>query len=91
MGNADAIYVMADELKTCDCGATFTESESSGKTCFKCKLGTVGFTWRGPTRASREDFHNNTIRSVLDEGNRNCEALGGDPKKDLVHVGNRWV
>jgi hypothetical protein len=80
-----------ENTKICSCGAEFTERQSSGKTCFKCKAQTIGFTWRGPTRASKQDFHDNTIRSVIEEGNANCEALGGDPKKDLEHTGNRWV
>lgn len=82
---------MSEALKICSCGATFTESESSGRHCFKCKIATVGFTWRGPCKATRQDFHDNTIRGVLDEGNANCAALGGDPKKDLEHTGVRWV
>lgn len=82
---------MSEALKTCSCGATFTEAESSGKHCFKCKINTVGFTWRGPCKATRQDFHDNTIRSVLAEGDANCAALGGDPKKDLEHTGARWV
>ena len=81
-----------ETTKICrSCGGEFTESQSSGRDCFKCKVNTVGFNWRGPTRASREDFHNNTIRSVLEEGNANCIALGGDPKKDLEHTGSRWI
>ncbi len=82
---------MADELKTCDCGATFTEAESSGKHCFKCKVNSVGFGFRGVFRPTREDFHNNTIRGVIAEGDKNIRDLGGDPKKDYTFVGKRWV
>jgi hypothetical protein len=81
----------SENTKICSCGATFTEAQSSGKHCFRCKVDTIGFSWRGPTRASRQDFHDNTIRGVLEEGNRNYAALGGDPKKDLVHTGSRWI
>ena len=82
---------MADELKTCDCGRTFTEAQSSGKTCFTCKAKTIGFGWRGPTSPTRADFHNNTIRGVIEEGNRNIRDNGGDPNKDFTFTGNRWV
>lgn len=71
------------------CGGEFTEAQSSGKHCFKCKLSTIGFTWRGPTRASRDDFHNNTIRSVIEESNSNIESLGGSVKD--YESTTRWV
>ena len=80
-----------ETTKICtSCGGGFTESQSSGKHCFKCKVNTIGFTWRGPSRASREDFHNNTIRSVLAESDRNIAASGGNVK-DYETVGPRWI
>ena len=78
------------EKKVCACGNQFTESQSSGDSCFKCKLRSVGFGFRGPTRATRDDFHNNTIRSVIEKSDRDITAAGGNPK-DYEPVGQRWV
>ena len=78
------------EYTTCsECGGAFTQEQSTGHVCFRCKTRSIGFTWRGPTRASRQDFHDNTIRSVLAEGDRNADALG--IKDQLEPIGTRWV
>jgi hypothetical protein len=78
-------------VKTCrSCGNSFTEAQSSGRDCFKCKVNTVGFSWRGPTRASKQNFHDYTIREAIEEGNRGIEATGSKVS-DFEHVGTRWV
>jgi hypothetical protein len=79
-----------EATKTCRCGATFTEAQSSGRDCFKCKTQTVGFTWRGPSRASKQNFHDYTIRDVINESDRNLTNNGSNPK-DFEPVGTRWV
>lgn len=80
-----------DDSKTCACGRTFTEVQSSGSVCFPCKLNTVGFNWRGPAGYGRKAFADTTMREVIADGDRNIVANGGDPKKDFEFVGNRWV
>jgi hypothetical protein len=80
-----------EATKTChSCGTSFTEAQSSGRVCFKCKVATVGFTWRGPSRASKQNFHDYTIRDVINESDRNLAANGSNPK-DYEPVGARWV
>lgn len=80
-----------EATKTChSCGDPFTEAQSSGRHCFKCKINTVGFTWRGPSRASKQNFHDYTIRDVVEEGNRNIEATGGSVS-EFEPIGSRWV
>lgn len=80
---------MDTATKTCRCGAIFTEEQSSGDTCFKCKVGTIGFTWRGPTRATRDNFSNQTIREAITESMHNEKRAG--TSKDMDFVGKRWV
>lgn len=81
---------MANEIQTCECGRQYTPEQSSGPTCFACKCQSVGFGFRGPCKPTRRDFHDNTIRSVLAEGDHNIRALGGDPKRDYEST-TRWV
>ena len=78
--------MMAEPLKTCSCGRTFTESQSSGDACFKCKIASVGFTWRG-VRDTRQSFSNETIPQVIRETKAQAEANG----RTIEPVGNRWV
>lgn len=80
-----------ETLKTCACGREFTENESSGETCFPCKLGAVGFGFRGVTGPGRKNFNSHTIRSYVEAGDREIRRQGGDPKKDFEFTGNRWV
>lgn len=78
-----------ETLKVCACGREFTEEQSSGDVCFRCKVDTIGFTWRGPTRASKQNFHDYTIREAIAEGDANIRANGGDPKE--FESATRWV
>ena len=66
---------MTNVLKRCDCGREFTEAQSSGDTCFKCKLKTVGFTWRG-VRDTRESFSNETMPQVIRDTKRQAAENG---------------
>ena len=77
---------MADDFKLCACGRTFTQSQSSGATCFKCKLSTVGFTWRG-VRDTRQSFSSETIPQVIRDTERQAAANG----VEVEPVGTRWV
>lgn len=77
---------MVEALKTCSCGRTFTESQSSGDTCFKCKVATIGFTWRG-VRDTRESFSNETIPERI----RETESMAAAAGVNVEPVGNRWV
>ena len=78
--------MMDGTLKTCSCGRTFTESQSSGDTCFKCKIASVGLTWRG-VRDTRESFSGETIPQVIRETKAQAEANG----RTIEPVGTRWV
>lgn len=80
---------MTSPTKTCHCGAKFTEEQSSGDICFRCKVSTIGFTWRGPTRASRQNFHDHTIKSVIEDSVRAEKAAG--TSSDMQPIGQRWV
>lgn len=79
---------MSEPLKTCHCGAQFTESQSSGRNCFRCKMSTVGFTWRGPTRASKQNFHDFTTREVIEDSIRHEKANG--THGDMEFVGGKF-
>lgn len=81
---------LADTLKQCaNCGDEFTEAQSSGKHCFKCKMYSIGFTWRGPTRATKQNFHDQTIGEAVRESFANEKASG--THQDMDFVGKRWV
>lgn len=81
---------MDTATKTCRrCERSFTEEQSSGEYCFKCKVNTIGFTWRGPTRATRDNFSNQTIREAVTESMHNEKRAG--THKDMEFVGKRWV
>lgn len=75
-----------DTVKTCACGRTFTEEDSYGRTCFKCKLGTVGFNFVGVAGRGRKAFNEHTVSSYLAEADHNITASGGDVN-DYEHVG----
>lgn len=77
---------MADEFKLCACGRTFTETESSGDTCFRCKVRSVGFTWRG-VRDTRSSFSTETIPGRIREEKAAAERNG----VEIEPVGTRWV
>jgi hypothetical protein len=77
---------MAETLKLCSCGRTFTDAQSSGDTCFKCKLATVGFTWRG-VRDTRESFSTETIPERI----RETESMAAANGVEVEPVGTRWV
>lgn len=66
---------MTNVTKLCACGRSFTEEQSSGDTCFKCKIASVGFTWRG-VRDTRESFSNETIPEVIRETKAQAAANG---------------
>lgn len=85
-GDGSDISLMAESIKLCSCGCEFTESQSSGDTCFKCKVATIGFTWRG-VRDTRESFSNETIPEVIRDTERQAAANG----VEIEPVGTRWV
>lgn len=49
----------------------------------------VGFTWRGPSVATRKDFHDNTLRDAIAEGDRSIVAAGGKVE-DYEFNGTTW-
>ena len=59
--------VMSDVRKTCECGRTFTEGESSGTYCFRCKLDGIRFNWVGGGGYGRKAFHDRTHADVIRE------------------------
>lgn len=78
------------EVKLCrTCGREFTEAQSSGKHCYPCKIHSIGWTWRGPTRATKQNFHDHTIAEIARESVAQSEAAG--TAKDTVFSGKRWV
>ena len=77
-------------MKACkSCGAEFTDEQSSGAVCFRCKLQNVGFTWRGPTRASKQNFHDLTIREAVQQSFDAEKRAGTHETSDFI--GKRWV
>lgn len=82
---------MESATTTCECGRQFTQTESSGRHCFKCKVSNVNFGFRGVTGIGRKKFHDETIKSVVEASDRDIRSVGGDPKKDFEPIGTRWV
>lgn len=78
------------DTKTCECGETFTQAQSSGDVCFKCKISGIRFAFRGATGHGRKHFHDTTMREAVEQSNRDIVAGGGNPK-DYAFSGNRWV
>lgn len=72
-----------------ECGTAFTQEQSTGDVCFRCKVHSVGFGWRGPTRATKQNFHDQTIREAITESMANERAAGNE--KNMDFVGTRWV
>lgn len=77
---------MVEASKLCACGREFTDSESTGDTCFKCKVSSVGFTWRG-VRDTRQSFSQETISERIRETERQAASNG----IEVEPVGTRWV
>lgn len=76
--------------KTCQCGRTFSDADSHGDTCFKCKIQGIRFTFRGATGSTRKSFHDTTIKEAIAESDRNIKAAGGKPE-DYQYTANQWV
>jgi hypothetical protein len=72
---------MSDSIKTCECGRQFTDAQSSGKWCFRCKLDGLQFNFVGGGSYGREAFHSKTTREVQEETVRRATALGYKPVK----------
>ncbi len=47
-------------MKHCACGRTFSEADSTGEWCFRCKLDGLKFNFVGGGGYGREQFHNET-------------------------------
>lgn len=80
-----------ETITECACGRTFTQQESSGSTCFKCKVSNIHFGFRGVSGPGRKKFHEETIKSYVEQSDRNIRAQGLNPKKDFEFTGKRWV
>jgi hypothetical protein len=74
-------------MKVCSCGRSFTEAQSSGDVCFKCKLSSVGFTYKGGGGFGRAAFHEGTNREAEAEIVREAAKNG----VEVQPVGKRWV
>ena len=72
-------------MKICvECGAEFTEDQSSGEHCFKCKLNSVSFNWVGGGGYGREAFHAMTNKE------KQAEVLGDNVVgRDVVPAGRQ--
>jgi hypothetical protein len=73
------------DYKTCECGRQFTEEQSSGEWCFRCKLDGLGFSWVGGGSYGRKAFHDKTIaeaqRDMLAGAKRAGKTLHKLPEK----------
>lgn len=67
--------------KTCSCGREFTEAQSSGEYCFKCKIQGVRFNWVGGGGYGRKAFHEKTFADVHRETHRNAARVGSKIQK----------
>lgn len=72
---------MSDTLTICACGRAFTQEQSSGKWCFRCKLDNLSFSFVGGGGYSRESFHNHTVGEIQREQMRESRAKGYDLEK----------
>ena len=71
-----------DEVKTCiECGRGFTEEQSAGKYCFKCKLDGVRFNWVGGGGYGRKRFHDYTVGEVQREHVAGAKRAGVELEK----------
>lgn len=67
---------MYDEVKICECGREFTEAQSSGAHCFRCKLDGIRFNWVGGGGYGRKAFHDKTNTEVMRETESRAQANG---------------
>jgi hypothetical protein len=56
-----------EDAKICECGRSFTESQSTGRWCFRCKLEGIRFNWVGGGGYGRQAFHDKTVGEVQRE------------------------
>jgi len=73
-------------MKTCACGKRYTEEQSSGDVCFPCKARSLNWTFVGPTKRTKADFHEKTIKGELDRKKADMERMG--TTKDFEPVTN---
>lgn len=60
----------------CECGRTFTQEQSSGTLCFKCKLDGVRFSFVGGGSYGRRMFHDKTVAEVQREHVEGAKRAG---------------
>ena len=63
-------------FKTCECGKEFTEDQSSGVTCYRCKLDGLMVNWVGGGGYGRDAFHSGTVKEHVDSQLAQAEANG---------------
>lgn len=72
--------------KTCSCGRTFTQEQSSGDVCFPCKLRGVSFNWVGGGSYGRKAFHETTNAEVIRQTERNAARVGANMTRQPVRA-----
>ena len=68
-------------FKTCDtphCEKQFTEDQSSGATCYRCKLDGLMVNWVGGGGYGRDAFHSGTVKEHIDSQLAQAKAKGVD-------------
>ena len=63
-------------MKTCECGRQFTEEQSSGVWCYRCKLDGLRVNWVGGGGYGREAFHSGTVKDHVESTLRGAERAG---------------
>lgn len=74
-------------MKECACGREFTDEQSSGDTCFKCKVSSVRFGFIGGGGYGRESFHNYSTREIEKEIVEGAKRDG----REIQYKGRAWV
>lgn len=69
---------MSDSFSTCECGKQFTQDQSSGIWCYRCKLDGLRVNWVGGGGYGREAFHGSTVKEAVESQLAQAKAKGVD-------------
>ena len=67
---------MSYSMKICECGRHFTEEQSSGVWCYRCKLDGLRVNWVGGGGYGRAAFSGGTVKEHIDAQMRLANANG---------------
>lgn len=65
-------------MKQCDCGKQFTEEQSSGRICYRCKLDGLSFNFVGGGSYTRGMFNKQTVKEGQDRMIAEARSKGND-------------